>query len=91
MVVSTVYKVIIKRVRLHACKVQIVEALEPDDRSRRMAFTTDILMRIEDGAEFLNCIMFSSEAWFHLSVIANRLNVRFMKTPINTANCKETS
>ncbi|GFT40695.1 DUF4817 domain-containing protein [Nephila pilipes] len=38
--ISTVYKVIKKRLRLHSYKVQIIKALEPDDRTKRMAFVT---------------------------------------------------
>ncbi|KFM57555.1 hypothetical protein X975_18175, partial [Stegodyphus mimosarum] len=51
MPISTVYKVIKKKLRLHEYKVQIVQVLEPDDRPRRMAFATDMLRRIEDDAE----------------------------------------
>ncbi|KFM70764.1 hypothetical protein X975_05074, partial [Stegodyphus mimosarum] len=40
-----------------------------------MAFATDMLRRIEDAAEFLQRIMFSDEASFHLSGIVNRHNV----------------
>ncbi|KFM68849.1 hypothetical protein X975_25329, partial [Stegodyphus mimosarum] len=76
MPISTVYKVIKKKLRLHAYKVQIVPVLEPDDRPRRVAFVTDMLRRIEDDAEFLKRIMFSDEASFHLSGIVNRHNVR---------------
>ncbi|KFM62835.1 hypothetical protein X975_24013, partial [Stegodyphus mimosarum] len=76
MPISTVYKVIIKTLRLHAYKVQIVHVLEPDVRPRRIAFATDLLRRIEDDAEFLKSIMFSDEASFHLSGIVNRHNVR---------------
>ncbi|KFM70390.1 hypothetical protein X975_16355, partial [Stegodyphus mimosarum] len=47
-----------------------------DDRSRRMASSTDMLRRIEDDAEFLKCIIFSDEASFHLSGIDYRHNVR---------------
>ena len=35
---STVHKVLHKRLRLHAYKLQIVQALKPDDRPRRAAF-----------------------------------------------------
>ncbi|XP_035211197.1 uncharacterized protein LOC118185425 [Stegodyphus dumicola] len=75
MPISTVYKVIKKKLRLHAYEVQI-EVLEPDERPRRMAFATDMLRRIEDYAEFLKRIMFPDEASFHLSGIINRHNVR---------------
>ncbi|XP_035210502.1 uncharacterized protein LOC118184885 [Stegodyphus dumicola] len=71
MPISAVYKVIKKKLRLHAYKLQVVQVLEPDDRPRTMAFATDMLRRIDD-AEFLKRIMFSAEASFHLSGIVNR-------------------
>ena len=45
---STVHKVLHKRLRLHAYKLQIVQALKPDDRPRRAAFAEEILQRIDD-------------------------------------------
>ncbi|KFM71471.1 hypothetical protein X975_17910, partial [Stegodyphus mimosarum] len=45
-------------------------------RPRKMAFTTDMLRRIENNAEFLKRIMFSDEASFHLSGIVHCHNVR---------------
>ncbi|KFM65773.1 hypothetical protein X975_25152, partial [Stegodyphus mimosarum] len=54
----------------------IVQVLETDDRSRRMAFAKDMLRWIEDDPEFLKLIMFSDESSFHLSGIVNRHNVR---------------
>ena len=35
---STVHKVLHKRLRLHAYKLQIVQAIKPDDHPRRAAF-----------------------------------------------------
>ncbi|GFT47167.1 uncharacterized protein NPIL_119611 [Nephila pilipes] len=72
MPISTVYKVIKARLRLHAYKLQIVQVLEQEDRPRKMAIATDLLRRIEDDAEFLYPIMFFNEACFHLSDIVNR-------------------
>ncbi|KFM61029.1 hypothetical protein X975_23527, partial [Stegodyphus mimosarum] len=80
MPISTVYKVIKKKLRLHAYKVQNVQVLEPDDRPSRMAFATDMLRRIEDDDEFLKRIMFSDEASVHLSSIVNRHNVRIWES-----------
>ncbi|GFT46210.1 uncharacterized protein NPIL_412191 [Nephila pilipes] len=69
--ISTVCIVIKKRLRLHAYKVQIVQALELNDRSRRMmAFATNMLRSIKDDAGFFNRIMFF-EICFHFSGIAN--------------------
>ncbi|KFM65038.1 hypothetical protein X975_25046, partial [Stegodyphus mimosarum] len=61
--------------------VTVEELLESEDiehmdwsaRTRRMAFATDMLRRIEDDDEFLQR---SDEASFHLSGIVNRHNVR---------------
>ena len=75
MPISTVYKVIKKKLRLHAYKNQIVQVLKLDDRLRRMAFATDMLRRIEDNADFLKRIMFSDEASFYVSSIVNCYNV----------------
>ncbi|KFM76483.1 hypothetical protein X975_20837, partial [Stegodyphus mimosarum] len=49
-----------------------IESLRP----RRVAFATDMLRTIEDGAEFLKRIMFFDEASLHLSDIVNRHIVR---------------
>ena len=40
---STVHKVLDERLRLHAYKLQIVQALKPDDHPRRAAFAEEIL------------------------------------------------
>ena len=45
---STVHKVLHKRFRLHAYKLQIVQALKPDDHPRRAPFVKEILQRIDD-------------------------------------------
>ncbi|GFU14468.1 DUF4817 domain-containing protein [Nephila pilipes] len=43
---SAVYKAIKKRLRLHTYKVQIVQALKPEDRPKRMVFATDITKEV---------------------------------------------
>ena len=77
--VSNVHKVIRKRLRLYAYKIQIFKTLESDNRSRRMNFATEMLRRIEDDTEFLNRIMFFDKASFILSSIVNRSNVHIIK------------
>lgn len=76
MPVSTVHKVLRKKLRLYAYKVQLVQALEPNDRPKRMQFATDMLRRIENGDGFLRRILFCDEACFHVSGTVNRHNVR---------------
>ena len=63
---SIVHKVLHKRLRLHAYKLQIVQALKPDDHHRRAAFAEEILQRIDDN-DYLNSVVFSDEATFHVS------------------------
>ena len=64
---STVHKVLHKRLRLHAYKLQIVQALKPDDRPCRAAFAEEILQRNNDDNGYLNSVCFSYEATFHVS------------------------
>ena len=73
---STVHKVLHKRLRLHAYKLQIVQALKPDDRPRRAAFAEEILQRIDDDNGYLNSVCFSDEATFHVSGKVNKHNIR---------------
>ena len=61
---STFHKVLRKRLRLHAYKLQIVQALKPDDHPRRAAFAEEILQRIDDDSDYLNNVVFSAEAAF---------------------------
>jgi hypothetical protein len=72
---STVVKILHKRLRLCAYKMQLVQALEPDDRPRRAAFATEILQRIDDN-DYLTRVCFSDEPNFHTSGKVNRHNVR---------------
>ena len=64
---STVYKVLHKRLWLHAYKLQIAQALKPDDHPRRAAFAEEILQRIDDDNDYLNSVVFSDEATFYVS------------------------
>ena len=70
------HKILHKRLHLSAYKVQITQALEPDDYPRRAAFATDILERIDVDNEYLQRVCFSDESTFHLSGKVNRHNVR---------------
>ena len=51
---SLVHKVLQKQLRLHACKVQNVQVLKPDDRHRRAVFAEKILQPIDDDNDYLN-------------------------------------
>ena len=73
---STVHKVLHKQLRLHTYKLQIVQALKPDDHPRRAAFAEKILQRIGDDNDYLNSVIFSDEVTFHVSGKVNKHNIR---------------
>lgn len=73
---SSVHKVLHKCLHLHAYKVQIVQALLPNDLPRRAEFAIEILDRIDGNNDYLKRICFSDEATFHISGRVNRQNVR---------------
>lgn len=72
---ATVQKILHKRLRMHAYKVQILHALQSNDK-RRAAFATEMLQRIDDDNNYLKRLCFSDEATFHTSGKVNRHNVR---------------
>ena len=72
---STVHKVLHKRLGLHAYKLQIFQALKPDDHPRRAAFAEEILQRINDDNNYLNSVIFSDKATFYVSEKVNKHNI----------------
>lgn len=77
---STVHKVLHRRLKLYAYKVQIVQEIKPDDRPKRQEFAITMLDRVAEDETFLSCVMFSDEATFHVSGKVNRHNVRIWGT-----------
>ena len=88
MLFSGVHKVLMKRLRLYAYKVPIVQALERVDRPSRINYATKMLKNIMDDAEFLNRIMFSDEACFYLSGIIKYHNVCIWRSE-NPHECRK--
>ena len=56
--------------------MQNVQALKPNDRSRRAAFAEEILQHIDDGNYYPKCLIFSDETSFHVSRKANKHDLR---------------
>ncbi|GBN61748.1 hypothetical protein AVEN_25533-1 [Araneus ventricosus] len=52
--------------------MQTVQKLQPNYRLQRVAFTAEMLSRIENEHDFLNRIIFTDEAKFHVS---NKVNI----------------
>ena len=72
----TVHKVLHKNLRLYAYKVQLLQALEPNDKPRRKEFAVNMLERTSEDETFLTRVCFSDEATFHVSGKLNTHNVR---------------
>ena len=69
---TTVHKVLHKRLRLHTNKLQIVQALKPNDSPRRAAFAEEILQRIDDDNDYLKCVVFSEKRLFMYCIWENQ-------------------
>ena len=72
---STVYKVLHRRLRLYAYKVQIVQEIKPEDAPKREAFANAMFDRIAKYETFLSRVLFTDEVSFHVSRKVNRHNV----------------
>ncbi|KAJ4449693.1 hypothetical protein ANN_01097 [Periplaneta americana] len=73
---STLERIDQKRLKLYAYKVQLMQRLEPDDKSKRVEFASTMLDRLGADPDFISKIFFSDEATFHVSDKVNRHNVR---------------
>ena len=54
---STVHKVLHKNLRLYAYKVQMLQALQPNDMPRRKEFAVNMLQRISEDEAFLKRVL----------------------------------
>ncbi|CAI6343896.1 unnamed protein product [Macrosiphum euphorbiae] len=73
---STVWRVLRRRLTLKAYRIQLLQALLPDDKQKRIDFCNFISEKQEENESFVSRIVFSDEATFHLSGKVNRHNVR---------------
>ena len=73
---STVHKVLHKNLRLYACKVQMLQGLQPNDMPRRKEFVVSMLQQISEDEAFLKRVCFSDQATFHVSEKLNKHTVR---------------
>lgn len=74
--VTTLHKILHKRLHFHAYKIQLLHGIKPNDKNKRVEYATYILNQIEENESFLNDVMFSDEATFHVNGCVNRHNVR---------------
>ena len=77
---STVHKVLHKNFRLYAYKVQMLQALQPNDMPRRKEFAVNMLQRISEDKAFLKRVCFNDEATFHVLGKLNKHNVKIWQS-----------
>ena len=87
---STVHKVLHKNLRLYAYKMQMLQALQPNDIPRRKEFAVNMLQRISEDEAFFKRVCFSDEATFHVSGKLNKQNIKIWGSENNRA-CRELS
>ena len=58
----TVRKILWKRLQLYMYKPQMVQKIQPDDPSKRLAFCEDLLGRMETDQGLSERVIFSAEA-----------------------------
>lgn len=68
---------ILHSLHFHPYKLQIVQALKPNDGELRLAFCQQLLTKINDDANFLENLWMSDEAHFHLNGHVNKQNMRY--------------
>lgn len=68
---------ILKTVKFHPYKITLIHELNDEDVNRRIKFCDNMMTRIDNDPNFLNCIVFSDEATFELNGRINRHNCRY--------------
>ena len=83
---STIHKVLHTNLWLYAYKVQLLQALKPEDKSRWKEFAVMMLDRLDSEPGFLKRVCLSDESMFHVSILLNRHNLRIWdsKNPHDT-------
>ena len=71
---------ILKKHKFHPYKVKIVQELHANDYAARMAFADEMLDKILHSQDFLQHLMFSDEAHFHIHGGVNTHNCRYWYT-----------
>ena len=73
--VGSVHKIVRKQLKLYPYKIQVMQALKPEDYEKRQQFAQTILTRMDRDRQYLDKICFSDEATFHISGRVHRHNV----------------
>ncbi|KAJ4439357.1 hypothetical protein ANN_07479 [Periplaneta americana] len=73
-------KILRKQLRFHPYRLQLLQALQPDDKVLRRNFCISMQTVIENDDECIHFVMFSDEATFHLSGKVNRHNLTIWRS-----------
>ena len=73
---TTTWRILTKDLHLHAYKIVLTSELKPLDHSKRRKFCDWVIERRVTEPNFLNKIIFSDEALFHLNGYVNKQNCR---------------
>ena len=73
---APLFTVLRGNLRLYAYKVQLLQALKPEDKPRRKEFAVTMLDRLDSDPGFLKRVCFGDESTFHVSELINRHNSR---------------
>lgn len=73
---TSLRRILVKDLKLHPYKIQLVQELKPNDHNLRRIFAQTMLERFPT----LNNILFSDEAHFHLNGHVNKQNCRYWAT-----------
>jgi hypothetical protein len=73
---STVHKILHSKLKFRAYKIQVVQHLQVADYAARMDGCNALIQNIDNDNRFLENIIFSDEATFHISGRVNRHNCR---------------
>lgn len=76
---TTVWRVLRRRLTMKPYRLQLLQALKPNDKLKRLEFSIFMQEAMQDE-NFASRLVFSDEASFHLSGKVNRHNVRIWGT-----------
>ena len=73
---TTIWRVLRKRLQMKPYKLQLLQHLRKTDKTKRATFCMEMQEKIDNEDDFLEKVIFSDEATFHLSGKVNKQNVR---------------
>jgi hypothetical protein len=73
---TTIQNVLHKRLRLHAYKIQLRHEIKVTDHPKRVEFANFMLTEIDDSEDYLQRVMFTDEATFHINSCVSHYNCR---------------